>query len=218
MANLTIRYLAHSAFFITSSSGTRIITDPYTINASMTYAPITESADIVTVTHEHGDHNNTAAVKGNPQIIKNAGTYESKGISFKVVAAWHDTQKGAQRGPNRLISFVVDGVRICHLGDLGHRLTREQLNEIGKVDILFLPVGGFFTINASEATRVYSDIQARITIPMHYRTTKVDFPITGVDEFLKGKDNVKKLEGSILEIKPGGLPATPEIMVLLPSK
>jgi L-ascorbate metabolism protein UlaG (beta-lactamase superfamily) len=212
---MKIRYLAHASFLITSGSGTRIITDPYTVNEGMRYKPVSETSDIVTVSHDHGDHNNVASVKGQPQVVRDSA--EIKGIKIKAIPTFHDTSGGEERGQNTIFCFDVDGIRVCHCGDLGHKLTSGQLKEMGKVDVLLIPVGGFFTIDASAAGEVAGQVGAAVTIPMHYKTEKVDYPITGVDEFVKGKKNVTMVNGSEVELKAGQLPAGPRIMVLKPS-
>ncbi|MDD5311904.1 MAG: MBL fold metallo-hydrolase [Dehalococcoidia bacterium] len=215
---ISIQYLGHSCFLITSTTGTRIITDPYTPTSRFTYGEINESADIVTVTHEHADHNNLAAVKGNPSVVRGVGTQYIKGIEFKGISAWHDDVKGAQRGADTVICFNVDGVKFCHAGDLGHRLNAEQLAEIGQVDVLFVPVGGFFTIDAATATEVCNDLKPRIVIPMHYKTPQFNVGLSPVDDFLQGKENVKRIEDSIFEFKPGELPPATQVIVLQPAR
>ncbi len=212
---MKIRYLAHASFLITSASGTRIVTDPYTVNAGTRYRPVNETADIVTVSHGHGDHNNVASVKGRPQVVRDSA--EVKGIKIKAIPVFHDTSGGKERGRNTVFCFDVDGVRVCHCGDLGHKFTDKQLSEIGKVDVLFIPVGGFFTIDARTAGEVADQVGAAVTIPMHYKTEKVDYPITGVEEFVKGKKNVTRVDGCEVELKAGQLPAGQQIMVLRPS-
>jgi L-ascorbate metabolism protein UlaG (beta-lactamase superfamily) len=209
---MKIKWLGHSAFLITSDSGTRIITDPYETTEGLRYGRIEESADIVTTSHDHTDHNNVAAVKGNPQVVR--GTTEAKGIKIRGIATAHDDTGGSQRGKNTVFCFEVDGLNVCHAGDLGHPLTGEQAAAMGKVDILLIPVGGFYTIDARTADRVGDQLKPKVIIPMHYKTDKLDFPIAGVAEFLKGKDNVTRVDGSEIELKAGELPASAQIMVL----
>jgi len=110
--------------------------------------------------------------------------------------------------------FEVDGIRLCHLGDLGHQLSDKQIAELGKVDILLIPVGGFYTIDAKAASQVCNRLTARVIIPMHYKTDKCGLPIAGVDEFVRGKEGVKRLDASQVEFKQGELPATTQIEVL----
>jgi L-ascorbate metabolism protein UlaG (beta-lactamase superfamily) len=212
---MKIKWLGHSAFLITTDSGIRIITDPYAPADDLKYGGIKESADIVTVSHEHTDHNNAAAIQGTPQVVRK--TTEAKGIKFKGIPTYHDDAGGSKRGSNTIFCFEVDGVNVCHMGDLGHLLSNTQAAEPGKIDVLLIPVGGFYTIDTKAASQVCDQLKPRVIIPMHYKTNKIDFPITGVDEFLKGKDNVTRLDASEVELKAGELPAGTQIMVLKPA-
>jgi len=198
---------------ITSDAGTRIITDPYAPNERLTYGEIKESADIVTVSHEHFDHNNVAAVKGNPEVVK--GTAKVRGIEFKGIPTYHDDADGSKRGNNTILCFEVDGVKVCHFGDLGHQLSDKQVAELDKVDILLVPVGGNYTIDARVANEVCNKIAPKVIIPMHYQNERCpSFPVSGVDEFLQGKAGVSRLDASEVEFKPGELPVTTQIIVL----
>jgi L-ascorbate metabolism protein UlaG (beta-lactamase superfamily) len=214
---MQIKWLGHASFLITSQDGKKIITDPYTVGNGINYKPITESAEIVTSSHGHGDHNNTKAINGSPAVLTEAGSQTVKGIEFKAVPVFHDASGGNQRGKNLIICFRVDGLNLCHLGDLGHQLNQQQLSGIGHVDILFIPIGGFFTIDAKEATEVAKSIQPKLVFPMHYKTSSVDYPIKGVEEFLKGKKNIRKVNSSQVEIKSDSLPQETEIVVLQPA-
>jgi len=209
---MKIKWLGHACFMITSDIGTRLITDPYQPNEVLTYGEIKESADIVTVSHDHLDHSNVAAVGGSPEVV--TGTAEVKGIEFKGIPCYHDDAGGRLRGNNIIFCFQVDGIRVCHLGDLGHQLSDKQVAEIGTVDILLIPVGGYFTIDAKAASEVCNRLAPKVVIPMHYKTDKCDFPIAGVDEFLRGKGDVSQLSASEVEFKQGELPATTQIIVL----
>jgi len=209
---MKIKWLGHASFMITSDTGIKILTDPYVTGGDLRYGEIKESADIVTVSHNHTDHNNVAAVGGNPQVVK--GTARIKGIEFKGIPTYHDDAGGKKRGDNTMLCFEVDGVRVCHLGDLGHQLSDMQVAELGRIDILLIPVGGFYTIDAKVATEVCSRLKPKVIIPMHYKTDKCGFPIAGVDEFLRGKEGVSRLDASEVEFKPGELPASTQIIVL----
>jgi L-ascorbate metabolism protein UlaG (beta-lactamase superfamily) len=193
---MKLKWLGHSCFLITSETGLRIITDPYSTVNGINYSPVNEAADIVTVSHDHLDHNNIAAVRGKPEVITGSGTKTAKEIQFKGIASHHDESKGKERGANTIFCFTVDGIRLCHLGDLGHELSREEIAQIGNADVLFIPIGGFFTIDARVATKVADGLKPKVIIPMHYKTPQCDFPITGVEDFLTGKKNVKKLNTS----------------------
>jgi len=214
---MKIKCLGHAAFVITSDAGLKIITDPYETSPGLTYGEITESADVVTVSHGHLDHCNVAAVRGNPEVVRRTGRSTAKGIEFNGIASYHDDAQGRLRGNNIIFCFELDGIKVCHLGDLGHLLDDKQLAEIGSVDIVLIPVGGFFTIDARAASQVCDQLKPKVIIPMHYKTDKLDFPISGVDEFLKGKSNVTRVDGSEIEIKAGELPASAQIMVLKPA-
>ena len=210
---MKIKWLGHASFLITSDSGTKIITDPYTTTKTFKYGEINEATDIVTVSHEHGDHNNVAAVKGNPKIVRES--QEVKWIKFKGVASYHDTSQGSQRGKNTVFCFEVDGIRVCHLGDLGHPIGDKEVAEIGKVDILLIPVGGFYTIDAKVASEVCQQLSPKVIIPMHYKTARIpEFPIVGVDDFLQGKIGVSQLNTSEVEFSRDKLPAATQIIVL----
>ena len=212
---MKVKWLGHATFLITSDAGIRIITDPYADRPELSYGEIKESADIVTVSHEHSDHNNVAAVQGNPEVVR--GTAEVKGIEFKGIPTYHDDSEGQQRGANVIFCFEVDGIRVCHLGDLGHPLADAQMAEIGKVDILLVPVGGFYTIDAEVATQTCNALSPRVVIPMHFKNEKCAFPIAEVDKFLEGKDNVTLLGVSEAEFKQGALPNVAQIVVLKPA-
>jgi L-ascorbate metabolism protein UlaG (beta-lactamase superfamily) len=215
-----IQWLGHASLLITAQDGTKIITDPYTPGVfGVNYSPIDESADIVTVSHDHPDHNNVAAVKGSPTVVRGAGTQTVKGIPFKGVATYHDPTSGSQRGTNTIFCFTVDGVRVCHLGDLGHTLSDETAREIGEVDVLLVPVGGNFTIDAATARQVVEKLCPKVVIPMHFRTERCpDFPVAGVDDFLSQMTNVQRAEGSEVEYRKETLPAPIQTVVLRPAR
>jgi L-ascorbate metabolism protein UlaG (beta-lactamase superfamily) len=215
---MKIRWLGHASFLITSDGGTRVITDPYKPDVRLKYAPVNETADIVTTSHGHGDHNYVADVKGNPVVVNTAGKHNVEGIAISGVATYHDAENGSQRGANIVFNLNVDGVQVCHVGDLGHVITPEQAKEIGHVDVLLVAVGGFYTIDAPTATTVADMLKPRVIVPMHFRNPKCDFPISDVEPFLKGKRNVKRPDASELEFRKGMLPAETDIIVLKPAR
>jgi len=212
---MKIKYLGHATFIITSDTGIKIITDPYETGGEFSYGEIEESADIVLVSHDHFDHSNVAVVGGNPEVVR--GTKKIKGIEFKGIATYHDDAGGRLRGKNTIFCFEVDGIKVCHLGDLGHQLSAQQVVELGKVDILLIPVGGFYTIDAKAASQVCDKLTPKVIIPMHYKTDKCGLPIASVDEFLRGKKEVSRLDASQAEFKQAELPATTQIIVLKPA-
>jgi len=212
---MKIKYLGHATFIITSDTGIKIITDPYVTGGEFSYGEIQESADIVLVSHDHFDHSNVSAVRGNPEVVR--GTKKIKGIEFKGIATYHDDAGGRLRGKNTIFCFEVDGIKVCHLGDLGHQLNAQQAAELGTVDILLIPVGGFYTIDATAAGQVCDKLTPKVIIPMHYKTDKCGLPIASVDEFLRGKKEVSRLDASQAEFKQAELPATTQIIVLKPA-
>lgn len=215
---MKIKWLGHAAFTLVSRQGSVILTDPFDANAydgAIKYKPINLKADVVTVTHtQHEDHNYTQAVSGSPQVIDKEGEYEAAGIKIKGVPTFHDKNQGQDRGNNTVFVYQIDGLRVAHLGDLGHIPTPEQFKQMGPVDVLLVPVGGHFTIDDQEATEIASQCGAKIVVPMHYKTPGLDFPIASVDKFLQGKKNVKQLDSSEVTITKENLPAEQEIWVL----
>jgi L-ascorbate metabolism protein UlaG (beta-lactamase superfamily) len=216
---MKIKWLGHASFLITSEAGVKIVTDPYTSGSmGLNYGEIKEKADIVTVSHEHGDHNNVASVKGNPKVVKETALAEIKGIRLSGVSTFHDDASGGKRGGNIIFCFVVDGMKVCHLGDLGHPLTDKQIAEIGHPDVLLVPVGGNFTIDAKVATQVCDKLAPRVVIPMHYNNERCPtFPVAGVEEFLKNKQRVSRMDASEYECQKERLPVNTQIMVLKPA-
>ena len=146
--------------------------------------------------------------------MKAQGEYEDDKVSISSVETWHDTEHGAKRGKNRVFIIEVDGVRLIHMGDIGHHPTPSQLDAIGHVDVLFVPCGGFYTIDAEGATRLVSTTKPKVVIPMHYKTETIsDWTIAEVDEFLRGFDNVVRLDCSKLELTPHALPEDTTVYV-----
>jgi len=214
---MKVKWLGHSCFLVTSKGGVRIITDPYAVGGGINYSPIKETADIVVVTHGHDDHSNVSAVQGTPEVVEGSGTKTAKGIQFRGIAAYHDASQGTQRGLNTIFCFTIDDIKLCHLGDLGHVLSPEQIAEIGAVDILFVPVGGFYTIDAPVASQVCDQLKPKVVIPMHFRTPRCAYPIAGVEDFLRDKKNVRKAGDSEAEFERERLPAATEIVLLQPA-
>lgn len=183
---MNIKYLGHSSFFIRSKDA-KIVTDPYGPSTGFKF-PKTE-ADIVTVSHDHDDHNHPQGVTGEPLIVDWPGEFEKKGVRITGFPTYHDKKKGEERGHNTLFKIEADGMHILHLGDLGHTLDDDTLEAIGDIDILLIPVGGHYTIDAKEAVEVIKQIEPSIIIPMHYRTPshneKTFGEVAPLEDFLK---------------------------------
>jgi L-ascorbate metabolism protein UlaG (beta-lactamase superfamily) len=215
---MKIKWLGHACFLISSEEGLRIITDPYIDGRpGLSYGKIEEEADIVVVSHNHEGHNNIAAVKGSPVVIKGVGSKKAGDIEFKGMATFHDIAQGRQRGINTVFLFTVNGVKICQLGDLGQLPSFFFFEEIGKVDLLLIPTGGGSTIGPQEATQLCRRIKVNVIIPMHFKNSKCTYLPAGIDDFIAGKPNVKKMDNSEVEFKKDTLPAASEIIVLQPA-
>ncbi len=217
---MKVRWLGHAAFVFTAEDGTKVLTDPYVPGAydgAVGYGKIEEVADIVTVSHEHADHNGARDLPGKPQVLKGSGEWAIKGVKIKGVATFHDPTKGKERGTNTIFIYEVDNLRLVHLGDLGHILDEGVLPVLGRVDVLLVPVGGVFTIDARQAAELVKMVKPRLVIPMHYKTPKLGFGIAGVEDFLKLAPGVKQVGKSEVEVKPELLPAGTETWVLLPA-
>ncbi len=210
---MEIKWHGHACFEILSEDGEVVVTDPY--DASIGYPVPDLRADVVTVSHEHYDHNNVAAVKGNPEVVRGAGEHIIDGMRFFGVSTYHDTAKGAERGENTVFLFDIDGMRLCHLGDLGHVLEDNQLAAVREkdIDVLFIPVGGVYTIDAKGASEVCAQLEPRITVPMHYKTPPLRLNIHRVDAFLRGKERVRRASRLLIRSREE-LPEEPEILVL----
>jgi len=212
-----VKWLGHAAFVITSSDGTRVLTDPYkagSYDGAVGYGPITEPVDIVTVSHDHDDHNGTEGLAGTFEVVKGCGANEPRGIKIQGFGCYHDETEGSDRGENTIFVMDVDGIRLCHLGDLGHSLSPEATKEIGSVDVLLVPVGGFFTIDASQAAAVAEALGAKVIIPMHFKTESLGFPIAPVDNFLKEMGSYERPETAEVEITPESLTKGRRVIVL----
>jgi L-ascorbate metabolism protein UlaG (beta-lactamase superfamily) len=193
---MQIIWHGQSLFEITSSRGknneVKIVIDPFSPEIGLRFPKL--EADIVLVTHEHSDHSNPKGVGGNPFLIEGPGEYEIKEVFVQGIPAFHDNSQGKERGAITLFTIETEEMRICHLSDLGQKdLTSEQLEKIGEIDILMVPVGGVVTISAREAMNIMSQIEPKITIPMHYSLPKLKYKIDGVDKFLKAM-GIKKID------------------------
>lgn len=181
---MLITYMGHSQFLLESASGLRVLTDPYDQSA---HFPIKEAAaDVVTISHGHGDHSYLKKVLGSPMAVRTAGVHTlPEGCTAEAFPSYHDEEQGGKRGGNLLFKIHMDGLVIAHLGDLGHPLHQEQLDFLGGTHILLVPVGGFYTIDAGQAKTLVELVNPRITIPMHYRTSEGGLPnIATVEDFL----------------------------------
>lgn len=180
---MTISWFGHSCFRIEAKEGS-ILTDPFSKDIGLKPPKIKD--DLVLISHNHYDHNNVEDAPAETFIIKNPGEYEKNGIAVLGIHSYHDKSEGKERGPNTIYVIKAEDMTLCHLGDLGQeKLDEKQIEEIGDVDILMLPVGGSYTINYKEALEVISQIEPKIVIPMHYKTKDLKIDIESADKFVK---------------------------------
>lgn len=179
---MKIQYLGHSCFKLTGSTGTTVITDPY---QKVGYEMVEgQTADAVTVSHAHFDHDNVAAVVGNPSILREEGFYQLPGVELQGIKSYHDTKEGQLRGENVIFKMRMDGLDICHMGDLGEECSAELLEMLLPVNILLIPVGGTYTIDAEQAKEYVDRLMPDIVIPMHYRSRHSTIDIDKAQPFL----------------------------------
>ncbi len=199
---MEIKWHGHACFSI--KNDVTVVFDPHDGNSIGIKKPDVQG-DIILVSHHHFDHEAVDVVKkDNSTVVDSPGVKEVAGVRIKGIESYHDPSRGSLRGKNTI--FVVEhGLRFCHLGDLGHIPSQEIIREIGRIDILFIPVGGTYTLDAREARKVMELLKPEITIPMHYRISGLSLPIDGVEEFISGQD-VIRLDSSVWEI-PDDLPS-----------
>lgn len=192
---MTLEWLAHSCFCLANEEGHRLLIDPYKGEDTGYKEPQLDKVDVVICSHGHMDHANTAVIQ-NPDYMKidKAGHFETKGFAIDTVPTYHDNENGAKRGKNLVSIVETDGLRFCHCGDLGHVLGKEQVKVLGKIDVLMIPVGGLFTIDAKQAAKVVEALDVQIVIPMHYKTEACRYDLAPVEDFL---EEMKKSEYAI---------------------
>ncbi len=216
---MKIKYLGHAAFELNLASGACYVIDPYTAGAfgTLKYAPIEGNFDVAIVSHSHEDHVSRDVLSHSMKIVNKAGKVTLGGITIESLMTYHDESKGSSRG-NNLISIVeAEGLRVAHLGDLGHAIAPKNFPMLMWLDVLMIPVGGHFTIDAAAAAALAKSFEPKIVIPMHYLTPKVDLPITPVENFTKLMDTVEIAKGSEIEVTKATLPKKMKVVVLQPA-
>lgn len=179
---MKIQWLGHSCFKLVSNTGITIVTDPYDSYIGQTMQKV--QADIVTVSHHHDDHNATQNVKGNPIILDKHGVFDIAGITIQNFKTYHDNKLGSLRGDNLVFKFNIDGLNICHLGDIGEMISAAIIQELLPIDVLLIPVGGKYTIDAFQAKEYTQYLAPCLILPMHYKTKSINIDIDPIDKFL----------------------------------
>lgn len=210
---MEIIYFGHSCFRIRGRAGS-IVTDPF--QASIGYDLPQITADICTISHDHVGHNNAALLQGDPYVITGPGEYEVSGIFVFGWPSYHDRKKGAERGRNTIYTFEIDGIRVAHLGDLGHVPDQSTIEVMGDVDVVLIPVGGKVTLTPAMASEVINLIEPRLVIPMHYRTPAYagSTKLEPVSKFLKEMGIHNGSAGDTVRVSLSSLPAETEVRVL----
>ena len=212
---MIITWQGHSCFKIQDKSGPdgiTLICDPF--NKEIGLKPPNCEADIVTVSHDHEDHNNVSALRGKPFVINSAGEYDVKGVFIEGIDSYHDDKGGVERGSNIIYRMEIDDISVAHLGDLGASLNDGQLERLAGTDILLVPVGGKYTLDAKKAVEVISQIEPRIVIPMHYQVDGLKLDIDPVDKFIK-ELSIEPTREDKLKISKKDLPQEDMELVIL---
>ena len=213
---MLIRYQGHSQFLLEDKNGQRVVTDPY--DASTGYPMSEVRADVVTVSHAHGDHSFTDKVTGSPVIIREAGTrMPLPDVKITAIPCFHDEAGGKKRGPNLMMLIEMDGLRVLHCGDLGHLPDEKMLSAAGRTDILLIPVGGFFTIDAAQAVRTAELFAPAMIIPMHYRTAyNASWHISDEKPFLRmcAEKGLRAEEADVLRVTREDLSEQPRLTLM----
>lgn len=211
---MRIIWHGHSCFEIKDS--VTVVTDPHDGKSIGIKTPLVR-ADIVLVTHDHFDHNCVRIVKGDPSVVRDPGERLLKGVKINGLSTFHDMESGARRGRNIVYRFDMDGIRFCHCGDLGHELTDEQVRAIGPIDVLFIPVGGVFTIDGTQARALIAKLRPRVAVPMHFRWGGLSISVHTIEPFLEGlpEDAVVRV-GNEVDFSREDLPPSTEYWVFSP--
>lgn len=208
---MVITWYGHSCFKIQSGQLTLII-DPF--DPAIGLRPPRGKADVVFVTHKHYDHNYLEGVGDDTFVIDGPGEYEIKGVTCRGITSWHDSKEGKERGLNTIYIIEVEGITLCHLGDLGEKLSNGQLEAVDGVDVLFVPVGGKYTIDAEGAAEVIHQVEPKITIPMHYKIPGLKINLDSADVFLKEMGISKQEAVAKLTLKKKELPENSEVVLM----
>ncbi|MGN0772634.1 MAG: MBL fold metallo-hydrolase [Candidatus Ventricola sp.] len=179
---MKLEWIGHACFRLTAEDGTVVITDPYNGSVGIEMLPL--SADLITMSHEHHDHNETRMLVGKPLIVRGTQAVSVGGVTSRAAASWHDDAQGLRRGPNAIRIFAIDGLKVVHMGDQGCMPDEEALAAIADADVMMIPAGGTYTVDAQGAKAILSRAKPKCAIPMHVKTKHCPYPIAPVAPFL----------------------------------
>ncbi len=217
---MKLRYLGHAAFELELIDGRRIVLDPYesgSYDGALAYGPIAGPHDIAIISHDHPDHRFEGITSQAGTVWDRAGETEIDGVRITSILTFHDETEGSERGTNLISIVEADGVRVAHLGDLGHTITKADVPALEGVDVMIIPVGGYFTIDAATAKGIVEEFSPKIVVPMHYKTGKCGFPIASVDDFTMLMGDFNETGGSELDLTAGSLPDKQKVTILDPA-
>ena len=209
---MNIYWFGQASYLIKTANGKRLLIDPF--GKGMGYIPFKGSVDLVTISHDHFDHNFTGFIENNPIIINTPGKHTVDFCEITGIKSFHDKTNGSERGNNIIFKYVIDDITLCHLGDLGHDLDENTINEIGTVDVLFVPVGEVYTLDVKSAVNVVKKIKPKYIIPMHYKTKSLNIPLEGVDKFLMEMKDYKTENVSVFSVDKDDLNNKSKIVLI----
>lgn len=208
---MKIRWYGHACFRLDFANGPYVVTDPFDDHVG--YPLCDASADIVTTSHGHGDHNYVESIQGRPTVLNRPGMFTFDDLVVRTVKTYHDDVNGAKRGENLVFVFESDGLRIAHMGDLGHEPDLAQYARLTDIDVLMIPIGGFYTIDTETAVKVIGQIKPRLTIPMHFNTAVMNFPITDEKHFV-GLTGAEYWDSNVIEVTRENIGDLPDAVVM----
>lgn len=208
---MNIKWYGHSCFKLSFAQGPYVVTDPFDDHVG--YPLCDATADIVTTSHGHGDHNYVESVQGRPTVLNRSGMFTFDDLLVRAVKSYHDTENGARRGDNLIFIFESDDLKIAHLGDLGHEPDLKQYAALEGTDVLLIPIGGYYTINTGTALQVIEQVKPKLVIPMHFNTDVMNFPITDEEQFVKAT-GAQYWDSTSIDITRENIDSLPNAVVL----
>ncbi len=208
---MKIKWYGHACFKLSYSENLNVVTDPFDDHVGY---PLCETeADIVTTSHGHGDHNYTESIKGKPAVLNRAGMFAFDDLTVRTVKTFHDGENGERRGKNLIFIFEAEGLKIAHLGDLGHEPDEDQYAALAGIDVMMIPIGGYYTINTGIALKIVENVKPKLVIPMHFNTEVMNFPITDEEQFAK-ETGAKYWDSTEIEVTYENIDSLPNAVVL----